>query len=159
MPHMGGLYRMAVSLARHRDRAEDLVQETYQQAWQSFHGYTPGSDCRAWLFRILFRAWNRSLRQDYRMKSVGFEGVAEEELAVESDLERRIGGGEVRKVLHSLPEHYQTVLVLADVEEFSYREMATILGLPLGTVMSRLNRARSLFREKFKRDQMDTRSA
>ena len=159
MPHMDRIYRMAVSLARDGSRAEDLVQETYREAWQSFHGYAPGSDCRAWLFRILFRAWNRDLRRSYRMQPVEIGSVGERELSVEPDIQRRVEGQDVLKVLHSLPEHYQTVLVLADVEEFSYREIAAILDLPLGTVMSRLNRARGLFRRKFAGESEDSRSA
>jgi RNA polymerase sigma-70 factor (ECF subfamily) len=80
---------------------------------------------------------------------VDIEEVPERLLAVQPDFQKNVEGGEVLRILQSLPVHYQTVLVLADIEEFRYREIAQMLKLPMGTVMSRLNRARSLFREKF----------
>lgn len=149
VPHMQSLYRVSLSMTQKKDLAEDLVQETYQQAWKSFRGYSPGTDCKAWLFRILFRLRNKQLRQARWWKPVDIEEVPERLLAVQPDFQKNVEGGEVLRILQSLPVHYQTVLVLADIEEFRYREIAQMLKLPMGTVMSRLNRARSLFREKF----------
>ncbi len=149
VPHMQSLYRVSLSMTKRKDLAEDLVQETYQQAWSSFQGYTSGTDCKAWLFRILFRLRNKQLRQARWWKPVDIDEVPEWRLAVQPDFQKNIEDEEVLRILQSLPVHYQTVLVLADIEEFRYREIARMLKLPMGTVMSRLNRARSLFREKF----------
>ena len=149
MPHMQSLYRVSLSMTKRKDLAEDLVQETYQQAWKSFQGYTAGTDCKAWLFRILFRLRNKQLRQARWWKPVDIDEVPEGLLAVQPEFQKNVEGKEVLRILQSLPGHYQTVLVLADIEEFRYREIARMLKLPIGTVMSRLNRARSLFREKF----------
>ena len=149
VPHMQSLYRVALSMTKRKDLAEDLVQDTYQQAWKSFQGYTSGTDCKAWLFRILFRLRNKQLRQARWWKPVDLDEVPEGRLAVQPDFQKNIENEEILRILQSLPVHYQTVLVLADIEEFRYREIARMLKLPMGTVMSRLNRARSLFREKF----------
>ncbi len=136
-------------MTKRKDLAEDLVQETYQQAWKSFQGYTSGTDCKAWLFRILFRLRQKQLRQARWWKPVDIDEVPEGLLAVQPDFQDSIESEEVLRILQSLPEHYQMVLVLADIEEFRYREIARMLNLPIGTIMSRLNRARSLFREKY----------
>ncbi len=149
VPHMQSLYRVALSMTKRKDLAEDLVQDTYQQAWKSFQGYTSGTDCKAWLFRILFRLRNKQLRQARWWKPVDIDEVPEGRLAVQPDFQKNIEDEEIMRILQSLPVHYQTVLVLADIEEFRYREIARMLKLPMGTVMSRLNRARSLLREKF----------
>lgn len=159
VPHMQSLYRVSLSMTQKKDLAEDLVQETYQQAWKSFQGYNPGTDCKAWLFRILFRLRNKQLRQARWWKPVDMEEVPERLLAVQPDFQKNVEGGEVLRILQSLPVHYQTVLVLADIEEFRYREIARMLKLPMGTVMSRLNRARSLFREKFLEESRGSQSA
>lgn len=156
---MSSLYRVSFNLSRDRDLAEDLVQETYKEAWQSFHRYTPGTDCKAWLFRIFFRVWQKHLRQVYRFSSVDMEDVSEDLLVQMPDAEQKMESEAVMTILRSLPAHYQTVLVLADVEEFRYQEIAQMLELPMGTVMSRLNRARSLFRTKFVQETRNTQSA
>ena len=156
---MSSLYRVSFNLSRDRDLAEDLVQETYKEAWQSFHRYTPGTDCKAWLFRIFFRVWQKHLRQVYRFSSVDMEDVSEDLLVQMPDAEQKMESEEVMTILRSLPAHYQTVLVLADVEEFRYQEIAQMLELPMGAVMSRLNRARSLFRTKFVQETRNTQSA
>ena len=159
VPHMASLYRVSLNMSRDRGVAEDLVQETYKEAWQSFHRYTPGTDCKAWLFRIFFRVWQKHLRQVYRFSSVDMENVSEDRLVQAPDAQQKLESEEVMTILRSLPPHYQTVLVLADVEEFRYQEIAQMLELPMGTVMSRLNRARSLFRAKFVQDTENTQSA
>ncbi len=156
---MSSLYRVSLNKCRDPGLAEDLVQETYKEAWGSFDRYTPGTDCKAWLFRIFFRVWQKHLRQVYRFSSVDVESVSEELLGQAPDAQRQMEGEEVMTILRSLPPHYQTVLVLADVEEFRYQEIARMLELPIGTVMSRLNRARSLFRTKFVQETKNTQSA
>jgi len=143
-------------MTKQTDLAEDLVQETYQQAWKSFQGYTPGTDCKAWLFRILFRLRQKQLRQARWWKPVDIDEVPEGLLAVQPDFQKNVASETVLKILQSLPVHYQTVLILADIEEFRYRAIAQMLKLPIGTVMSRLNRARSLFREKFLEESRET---
>ena len=150
MPHMASLYRLSVDRTRDPALAEDLVQETYTEAWQSFHLYTPGSNCKAWLFRILFRVWAKQLRNTNRLKpAVDIEKIPERNLSVKPDFQQTFEQQEVFKILRSLPDSYQMVLILVDVEEFSYRETAQMMEVPMGTVMSRLHRARVLFRKKF----------
>ncbi|MDA2933398.1 sigma-70 family RNA polymerase sigma factor [Acidobacteria bacterium AH-259-D05] len=156
---MESLYRVSFNMSRDGHLAEDLVQETYKEALQSFRRYTPGTDCKAWLFRIFFRLWQKHLRHAYRFKAVNIEEVPEEQLALNPDFQRDIEGEGVLKILRSLPSHYRVVLILSDIEEFHYREIAQMLELPIGTVMSRLNRARSLFRQKFLQESKRTRSA
>ncbi|MFQ5740478.1 MAG: sigma-70 family RNA polymerase sigma factor [Acidobacteriota bacterium] len=147
LPHSDALYRMALRLAEDASVAEDFVQETFKEAWVSFHTYQPGSNCKAWLFRILFRVRGRHLSSRNKLKWVPLEDVPEKRLAV-TDFRQRVEARLVLKILHTLPRHYQVVLVLADVENLSYREIAQTLGVPIGTVMSRLNRARKFFRSK-----------
>ena len=149
IPHMSALYRVSLSMSRSPSLAEDLVQETYKEAWKSFHRYRPRSNCKGWLFRILFRIWNRHLRKTNRIIQIDLDEVSPERLALQPDSQQGIEREEVFRILQTLPEHYQRVLLLADVEELRYREIAEVLELPIGTVMSRLNRARSLFRKKF----------
>ena len=156
---MASLYRVSLNRGRDPGLAEDLVQETYKEAWGSFDRYTPGTDCKAWLFRIFFRVWQKHLRQVYRFRSVELEELSEDRLVQAPDAQQMMEGEEVMTILRSLPSHYQEVLVLADVEEFRYQEIAHMLELPIGTVMSRLNRARSLFRTKFVQEKRNTRSA
>ncbi|MDA2934147.1 sigma-70 family RNA polymerase sigma factor [Acidobacteria bacterium AH-259-D05] len=150
MPHMASLYRFSVNRTRDPILAEDLVQETYTEAWQSFHLYTPDSNCKAWLFRILLRVWAKHLRDTNRLTpEVDIENIPERKLAVEPDFQQAPERQEVLKILQSLPHSYRMVLILVDVEEFSYRETAQMMELPIGSVMSRLHRARALFRKKF----------
>ena len=94
MPHMQSLYRVSLSMTQKKDLAEDLVQETYQQAWKSFRVYSPGTDCKAWLFRILFRLRNKQLRQARWWKPVDIEEVPERLLAVQPDFQKNVEGGE-----------------------------------------------------------------
>lgn len=153
LPHMAALFRTALRMTRNRAQAEDLVQETYTEAWKSFHRYELGTNCKAWLFRILYRVRGKQIRESVRAQEVLLEEAPLQSLTVQPGSEARIRYQEVLQLLASLPDHYQEVLVLADVEGFSYREIAEMLETPLGTVMSRLNRARSLLREKLDREQ------
>ena len=149
LPHMEALYRSALGMIRNPSSAEDLLQETYQQAWASFHRYQPGTDCKAWLFRILFRLRSKQLRRSGQFQWTELDEVPEEKLATPPEVLRKLEGAQVLKVIDSLPEHYRDILILADAEQFSYHEISRILDLPIGTVMSRLNRGRQLFRLKF----------
>jgi RNA polymerase sigma-70 factor, ECF subfamily len=159
LPHLGSLYRMAAKLAGNQQQAEDLVQETFQQAWKSFHLYKPNTDCKAWLFRILFRVSNRQANLARRIRYVDLESVAPESLSGSSVPEEKEETASLVEIVSSLPKHYRDALILADVEELTYREVAAVLEVPLGTVMSRLNRARRILRERAVEMQARERSA
>jgi RNA polymerase sigma-70 factor (ECF subfamily) len=153
LPLVDQLYRAAVRYTRRPADAEDLVQETMVKACSGFHRFTDGTNVRAWLFRILTNTWISSYRSaQRRVDEVLSADVAEvwptagghpsAELAV---LEA-MGDEVVRDALQALPEGQRLVVYYADVEGFRYKEIAEILGLPLGTVMSRLHRGRSNLR-------------
>jgi RNA polymerase sigma-70 factor (ECF subfamily) len=150
LPHLESLFRLALWLERDRHGAEDLVQETFAQALQSFHRFTPGTNCRAWLVSILQHL--RSNRRRSLARQPIFSDVADveeqlaETLAYEPPTPESLSEEEVLIALKKLPDAFQEAIVLADVEQFSYKEIAEILGIPLGTVMSRLHRARKLLR-------------
>ncbi len=145
---MQSLYWMSLSLTRNHAVAEDLVQDTYREAWTSFARYEPDSNCKAWLFRILFRQWSKQRRQAGPFREIDVAEVPESRVAAEAGFDKNLEGKEILKIAGTLPKDYKTILVLADVEGFSYREIAELLEIPIGTVMSRLNRARSLLRKK-----------
>jgi len=147
LPHAAGLFRLAVWLVRDRAEAEDLVQETLSQALTSFHRFKPGTNCRAWLTTILQHVrsnrWRAKSRQpvvddpDERFaKTLPFVPPVPEELTDEDLL----------TALRRLPEQYQEVILLCDVQELTYKEIAAALAIPIGTVMSRLHRGRDLLR-------------
>jgi RNA polymerase sigma-70 factor (ECF subfamily) len=155
--HLDGLFRTALRLTRNRANAEDLLQETFLRAWRSFHTFQPGTNARAWLYRILMNAHIDAYRRTTREPEVvDQDGVDEFYLyskVQESDEFRRAGNPEeallsqlmdadVVGALEELPETFRAVVVLADIEEFSYKEIAEILDIPIGTVMSRLHRGR-----------------
>lgn len=155
--HLDGLFGAALRLTRNRTRAEDLLQETFLRAWRSFHTFQPGTNVRAWLYRILMNAYIDGYRKSEREPEVvDHEDVDEFYLhsrVQESEDYRRAGNPEevllanlmdadVKGALDSLPEAFRNVVVLADIEGFSYREIAEIVGVPIGTVMSRLHRGR-----------------
>jgi RNA polymerase sigma-70 factor, ECF subfamily len=150
LPHLESLFRLALWLERDRHAAEDLVQETFAQALQSFHRFEPGTNCRAWLVSILQHL--RSNRRRALGRQPQFTDVADveeqlaETLAYEPPTPEGLSEEEVLIALKKLPASFQEAIVLADVEQFSYKEIAGILEIPLGTVMSRLHRARKLLR-------------
>jgi RNA polymerase sigma-70 factor (ECF subfamily) len=150
LPHLDSLFRLALWLERDRPTAEDLVQETFAQALQSFHRFELGTNCRAWLVSILQHLRSnrrRSLARQPQVSDVGdLEEQLAETLAYEPPTPQGISEEEVLLALKKLPPTFQEAIVLADVEQFSYKEIAEILGIPLGTVMSRLHRARKLLR-------------
>jgi RNA polymerase sigma-70 factor (ECF subfamily) len=150
LPHLDSLFRLALWLERDRHQAEDLVQETFAQALQSFHRFEPGTNCRAWLVSILQHLRSnkrRALARQPQLSDVGdLEEQIAETLAYEPPTPQGISEEEVLLALKKLPPSFQEAIVLADVEQFSYKEIAEILAIPLGTVMSRLHRARKLLR-------------
>ncbi len=149
LPHTDVLYRMALRTCRDSHLAQDLVQETYKEAWKSFKNYQPGTNCKAWLFKILMRVTQHHSRQNQRYLSVQLEDVPERRLFVVSNAQERIEREEILEMVNRIPQNYRIVLVMADVESLSYKEIAETLEIPIGTVMSRLNRARGLLRERF----------
>ena len=157
MEHMDSLYAGALRMTRNPADAEDLVQETYLKAYRGFEGFEEGTNLKAWLFRILTNTYINRYRQQKRRPD-------ETDLAEVEDfyLYRRLGGidearisksaedtllelftdDEVKVALESLPDTFRMAVLLADVEGFAYKEIAEILDIPIGTVMSRLHRGR-----------------
>jgi RNA polymerase sigma-70 factor (ECF subfamily) len=160
LPHLDRMYQFALKLARNRDYAEDIVQEAYFRAWKFFPGFRPGSNARAWLYRILFNVFLAQAKKRKRQREIRMpeEESAEDHLLYE-DLVRKGGwkdpldmsprrfkglfGDEVSGALDRLPERFRFPLMLCDVENMSYLEIARVVGCPVNTVRSRISRARS----------------
>ena len=149
MPHADGLFRFAVWLVRDRGEAEDLVQETMSQALTSFHRYTPGTNCRAWLVRILQNVRNSRWRAKSR-EPVVHDPDDRFALALPfvASVPENLTDEDLLSALRKLPEHYQEVILLSDVQDLTYKEIASSLDIPIGTVMSRLHRGRALLRSE-----------
>lgn len=147
MPHLNNLFRAAASMLKNRTEAEDVVQETYLQAWKSFHRFEPDTNCRAWLFKILFHVIQHQRRKwfNFRFADEG-EELLEQTLAYEPPISQDLNDEEVLAAFRQIPEAYREVVLLSDVYEFSYKEIQQTLGIPIGTVMSRLSRGRQLLR-------------
>jgi RNA polymerase sigma-70 factor (ECF subfamily) len=154
---MDYIYTASLYLARNRTEAEDLFQETYLRAYRFFHQFTPGTNCRAWLLTILHNAFKNRYRQQQRAGQAVDQDVLsheyEKKLAKEGEGEyatpetaffARLLDSEVETALKALPEEYRTTLLLVDVEELTYEEAAQVLACPVGTVRSRLSRARRM---------------
>ncbi|MBA3716526.1 MAG: sigma-70 family RNA polymerase sigma factor [Pyrinomonadaceae bacterium] len=146
LPHLNQLFRTAARLVGNRTEAEDLLQETYLQAWKSFHRFELGTNCRAWLFRILHNKANHQRRRLWWKKCHDSEAELESSLEYQPPINEQLGDEEVLLALERLPRHYREAVLLADVEDFSYKEIAAIHRVPIGTVMSRLSRGRKLLR-------------
>ena len=159
LPYLDQLYRTALRMTRNPTDAEDLVQETFVRAFSAFRSYRQGTNLRAWLFRILRNTYINSYRKAQRTP---FTGSADELtdgqlLDIESrdgsgarsaEIEAldRLGDDDINDALASLPEDFRTAVVLADIEGFSYKEIAEIMDTPVGTVMSRVHRGRKALR-------------
>ncbi len=139
------LFRVALRVCRDREKAEDLLQETYLQAWRSFHRFEMGTNLRAWLYRILFNVYYSGIRRE-RLRLAPIEETIAETVAYDPPTPQHLTEEEVLAALERIPRDFQVPVVLADVEELSYREIADALQIPLGTVMSRLHRGRKLLR-------------
>ena len=149
MPHLNDLFRTAQRVIGNRSEAEDLVQEAYLQAWKSFHRFEPGTNCRAWLFKILFHVIHHHRRKWYNSKLAReSEEILEQTIAYEPPVPQHLSDEEVLMAFEKIPEQYREVVLLADVQELSYKEVAEALEIPMGTVMSRLSRGRKLLREE-----------
>tara|TARA_Y100000590_G_C15677070_1_gene998445 strand:- start:575 stop:1192 length:618 start_codon:yes stop_codon:yes gene_type:complete len=158
MPFMDQLYSHALRLTKNPADAEDLVQETYLKGYKAFPNFIEGTNLRAWLFRILtnnfinlYRKKKRSFEEqdfddlddEYIYKNIGSHTKQQLSMSAEDALFERLTDDEIKEAVDSLPTPYRQVVLLADVQGFSYKEIAEILEVPQGTVMSRLHRARA----------------
>ncbi len=157
MEYMGSLYSAALRMTRNPADAEDLVQETYLKAYRAFGSFKEGTNLKAWLYRILTNTFINSYRARKRRPEQtdiddvedlylyrrlgGLEAVSAGRSAEEEVLEH-FTEGDVKAAVEALPEQFRMAVLLADVEGFSYKEIADILDIPIGTVMSRLHRGR-----------------
>ena len=159
--HLDLLYRTALRLTHDRAEADDLVQETWLRALRHFDQFDPGSNCRAWLVTILRNAFLNRLRRQGRERlesemtgergdSAPFEDSVIERSTPEEEFFQTVFHGDVERALKSLSPASQQVIVLADFEGFTYKEIAQVLNCPIGTVMSRLSRARQLLRTELR---------
>jgi len=159
LPHVGALQTFAYHLTYSQDDADDLVQETYMKAYRFLNKYEKGTNAKAWLFKILKNAYINEYRKKVRQPiKVDFEDIItyhdsdEDRGSGYSDLRQEIFenmmGDEVTTAINSLPLDFRTVILLCDIEGFTYEEIASIIDVPIGTVRSRLFRARNLLKEK-----------
>lgn len=159
LPHIKAMYNFGFRLTLDRDDAKDLIQDTYLKAYRFIESFQKGTNAKAWLFRIL----KNSFINDYRKKSKEPNKVDYQEVETyynSEEVDRQITpdlrveslsnmiGDEISNALNSLDVDFKTVIILCDLEGFKYEEMAKILDIPIGTVRSRLHRARNLLKEK-----------
>jgi RNA polymerase sigma-70 factor (ECF subfamily) len=153
MPLFDQLYNFAHWLTQNREEAEDLVQETYAKGLRGFSSFQLGTNFRAWMYRILRNTFLTSRTGLRATSTVSLDlGENEADLAVESQtpetiLMSRSNSQLVQRAIENLPVHYQEIILLCEVEEMSYQEIAETLSIPIGTVMSRLSRARKTLRD------------
>ncbi|MDH4460361.1 MAG: sigma-70 family RNA polymerase sigma factor [Spirosomataceae bacterium] len=162
MPHIDSMYNFAFRLTNDEDDANDLVQDTYLKAFRFINSFEEGTNAKAWLFRILKNSFINDFRKkskepskvDYQDVETTYNSEEEAETAQTVDLRAEsvqdLIGDEIANALNALPVDFRTVIILCDVEGFTYEEMAKILDIPIGTVRSRLHRARMLLKEKLK---------
>jgi RNA polymerase sigma-70 factor, ECF subfamily len=155
IPLLPSLYGAAMRLTRNPADAEDLIQETYLRAFRGFAGFQEGTNLKAWLYRILTNSFINTYRKKqrepqtvdgpddldewYLFDRLGAQNV---EVSAESEVLDRMPDEDVKRALESIPENFRMAVLLADVEGFSYKEIAEIMDVPIGTVMSRLHRGR-----------------
>jgi RNA polymerase sigma-70 factor (ECF subfamily) len=163
MPYMSALYSAALRMTRNPSDAEDLVQETYLRAYRGFGGFKEGTNLKAWLYKILtntyinsYRAKKRRPEQTelddvedfYLYKRLGGLEAVDADRSPEAEVLDSIPDEAVKRALEDLPEQFRMAVLLADVEGFSYKEIAEIMDVPIGTVMSRLHRGRKQLQKR-----------
>ena len=163
MPLMDGLYSAAMRMTRNAADAEDLVQETYLKAYRAYERFEVGTNLKAWMYRILTNSYINDYRKKQRRpdesdiddvedlflyRRLGGAETATLSRSAEDELMDLFGEDEVKVALEDLPEHYRLPIVLADVEGFAYKEIAEILDVPIGPVMSRLHRGRKQLQKR-----------
>lgn len=157
MPHVRALYGAALRLTRHEGDAEDLVQEAMLRAYRFFDTFEAGTNCKAWLFRILTNAFRNRYREREREQQILADAESSDANIgqftsasfenTESALLGRMVSREVEEALRSVPSEFRLAVILADLEDFSYKEIAEIMQCPAGTVMSRLYRGRKILQK------------
>jgi RNA polymerase sigma-70 factor (ECF subfamily) len=160
LPMLSGMYSAAFRLTRNAADAEDLVQETFLRAYRAFHQFTEGTNLKAWLYRILMNTFINSYRKKQRQpQTISDEEIEDwylysrmaadgSEPSAETSVIESLPDEDVQEALSSLPEQFRISVLLADVEGFSYKEIAEITGVPIGTVMSRLHRGRKALEKR-----------
>ena len=159
VPFLGQLYPAALRMTRNPTDAEDLVQETSAKAYAAFHQFRPGTNLKAWLHRILANTFingYRKRRQEPRQATGGdfqdwqlpTDPLAPPARSAEAEALDRLADSEILRALRDLPEEFRVAVYLADIEGYAYKEIAEIMGTPIGTVMSRLHRGRGRLRDK-----------
>ena len=160
VPYWGQLYSAALKMTRNASDAEDLVQETFARAYASFHQFRPGTNLRAWLYRIeantFFNTCRKRKREPLEVLSGGFHDdwpagactMSPPTRSAEAEALEPLADSDIIRVLRELPEEFRAVVYLADIAGYRYKEVAQIMRTPVGTVMSRLHRGRTRLRQK-----------
>ncbi len=160
LQYMNQLYAAALRYTRNPEDAQDLVQDTYAKAYTSFHQFEPGTNLKAWLYRVLTTTFINTYRKDQRRPQTSDTELEDWQLAeasshtsdqgksTEDVVLENLPDSDIKNALAQIPEEFRMAVYLADVEGFSYKEIAEIVGVPAGTVMSRLHRGRKQLREK-----------
>jgi RNA polymerase sigma-70 factor (ECF subfamily) len=159
VPHMDALYNFALKMTMDSDTADDLLQETYMRAFRFFDKFEIGTNCKAWLFRILKNTYINDYRKeakspdkvDYNDIQNFYENIKPSDVTTqhyEEDAFHSLLDDEISQALTDLPEDFRTVIILSDIEGFTYEEIAEFVDVPIGTVRSRLHRARKMLYSK-----------